>query len=237
MDLIFLPSKEEKIRLILVDREAIFRAGIRQILSSHEDIEIVAECEPGEEVIGLVEDLFPNIVLVDVNLPSLNGIDLARQISRRSPSTRVILLSSYPSEEQLFQAIKAGAGAYLSKNVSPEELFETIRKVYQGDYPINDYLLKEPKIAERVLRQFQDLSLMEGEIGSMTVPLTPREKEILSHIAEGNSNKQIARIFHLSEQTIKNHVTSILRKLNANDRTHAVILALRHGWISLNKEK
>jgi len=233
----WVPNSNHKIYVLLVDREAIFRAGLRQILSEEGDIEVIAECELSKDVIELIEASICNVALVDIDLPSLGGIDLARQISRRSPSTRVIVMSATPDEEQLFQAIKVGAGAYLGKAVSPKELTETIRNVNNGDYPINDSVLKKPSVAERVLRQFQDLSLLAEGMENVAIPLTSREMEILNHISTGHSNKQVAGMLHLSEQTVKNHVTSILRKLNANDRTHAVVLAMRHGWIALEERE
>lgn len=229
-------SLQNSIRVALFDRQTIFRAGVRQILSSYEDIEVVAECDPSEDVASLIENFPPDVALVDINMPATTGVALARRISQFSPVTKVITMSSYFGEEELFDSIKAGAGAYLNKNVSPNELAESIRKVYREEYPVDEYLLRNPELARKVLKQFQELSLMEEEIADVTVPLTARENEILTQIADGHSNKQIARTFHLSEQTIKNHVTSIMRKLNANDRTHAVILALCHGWISLEKK-
>jgi len=144
----------------------------------------------------------------------------------------VIALASNPDDDQLFQAIKGGIVAYLSKDVSAEELAGAIGRITQGERPINESLLIRPKVAEQVLRRFQDMSLM-GTMETVATPLSPRETEILKLVAEGNANKRIAYTLKISEQTIKNHITSILRKLNANDRTHAVVTAIRQGWISV----
>ncbi|MFP3975973.1 MAG: response regulator transcription factor [Dehalococcoidia bacterium] len=149
----------------------VIKAGVRQTLSSFSDIEIVADCDPSEDVVDLIEDASPNVVVVDINLPSLTGVALARRIARNFPSIKVITLTSYPGEEQLFEALKAGATAYLHKNVSPEELAETIEKVYKEEYPIDEYLLKDPDLARKVLKQFQELSVIEEEI--LFSPLPP----------------------------------------------------------------
>mgnify|MGYP001096394343 CR=1 FL=1 len=222
----------ERITIVVADRQALFRAGVREALSSQRDIE-VTECEPNGEVITFIKASSPNMVLLDIDFPSLSGLDLARQIGRHSPTTKIIMLSSCPDDSQLFQAIKVGAAAYLNKDIIAEELAATIRKVYRGAYPINDSVIARPGVAEQVLKQFQELSLIGKGIETVAAPLTARETEVLGHIADGNTNRQIADILHISEQTIKNHITSILRKLNANDRAHAVVLAIRHGWISL----
>ena len=221
----------DKIVIVVADRQAIFRVGVRESLSPHRDID-VAECSP-DDVVGFAESSSPHMVLLDIDYPSLSGLDLAREIGRRSPTVRVILLTSCPDDNQLFQAIKAGAAAYLSKDIIGEELADTITRVYRGTYPINDSVVARPRVAEQVLKQFQELSLMGKGMAAVAAPLTTRETEILGYIADGNTNRQIADSLHISEQTIKNHITSILRKLNANDRAHAVVLAIRHGWISL----
>ncbi len=143
------------------------------------------------------------------------------------------MLSPNPDDKQLFEIIKIGGIAYLDKSITGEELAKTIRQVTNGEYLINDSLLARPKVAERVLRQFQSMYSINGKtMEAIVAPLTSRETQILNYIADGNSNKQIASILQISEQTIKNHVSNILHKLNANDRTHAVFLAIRYGWIS-----
>ncbi len=143
------------------------------------------------------------------------------------------MLTSNPDDKQLFEIIKVGAVDYLDKSITEEELTKTVRQVAHGEYLINDSLLARPKVAERVLRQFQSIHSINGKtMETIVAPLTSRETQILNYIADGNSNKQIASILQISEQTIKNHVSNILRKLNANDRAHAVFLAIRYGWIS-----
>ena len=145
---------------------------------------------------------------------------------------KVIMMSPDPDDEELFEVIKTAAVACLSRNTAAQELISTIRRASRGEYPINDSLMTRPKIARRVLEQFEDISSMGKAIETVIAPLTHRETQILNYVAEGNTNKQIADILGISEQTIKSHVSAILRKLNANDRAHAVALAIRSGWIS-----
>ena len=216
---------------MIIDKEAFFRAGLRRALSQQPDFKIL-DAEPNDDLLGIIEADSPEVVLLDINFPSLSGLKLGRKIIRRYPNIRLVMLSPNLDDSELFETIKSGAVAYLSKNTTTEELASTIRQACRGEYPINDSLLARPKVAEHVLRQFQDMVSMGKTMETITAPLTQRETQILSYIADGNSNKQIAHILEISEQTIKNHVSSILRKLNANDRAHAAVLAIRHGWIS-----
>ncbi len=225
----------EKITVFIVDKQTLYRQGIRQALSASEDINVVGESSPNAEAVSLIEAFMPNVVLLDVDLPLLRGLDLGRQITTRCPNVSVIALTSSPDDEQLFQAVRTGVVAYLTKDIAAEELGHAVRRIHKGERPINDSLLSRPRVAEQVLRQFQDLTLMGKAMETLATPLTPRETETLRYVAEGYSNKQIAHVLGISEQTIKNHVTSILNKLDANDRTHAVVLALRQGWIDIGE--
>jgi two-component system response regulator DegU len=220
-----------KITIMIIDKQAFFRAGMRQALSQQSDFKIL-DCDLDQEPLELIEADSPDAVLLDIDFPTLSGLELSRKIARRYPNTRVVMLSPNHNDEELFEVIKTGAVAYLNKNTTVEELVSIIRRACGGEYPINDSLVARPKVAEHVLKQFQDIVSMGKTMETLTAPLTHREAQILNYVAEGNSNKQIARILEISEQTIKNHVSSILRKLNANDRAHAVALAIRNGWIS-----
>jgi two-component system response regulator DegU len=234
-----------KITLMIVDSQPFFRAGVRQALSQGNNLDImdILECDPGEDgndAITQITANSPDIVLVDIGYPFLNGLELGKKIARSFPGTGVIVLSANPDEDddELFEVIKIGAVAYLrSKHCSPTELAETIKRASNGEYPINECVSNKPKVAWRVLRQFQDMASMGRTIEDITTPLTPKEIQILTHIAEGNSNKRIANILGISEQTIKNHVSAILRKLNANDRAHAVFIAIRNGLISIQLDQ
>ncbi len=221
---------------MIVDDHPLFLRGVRLTLEDSGDFDIVGEAADGQRAIMLSEQLQPDVILIDINLPGMNGLEVSRVIKRRQPQTAIIILSVYEDDEQLFNAIKAGAAAYSAKDISPEHLVEMVRQVARGNYIINENVLSKPIVAKRVLNQFRELSSAENENEPIFAPLTNREVEILDCIARGNSNKEIARNLSISDQTVKNHITSILKKLNANDRTQAVIMALRHGWIKMNND-
>ncbi len=223
--------------VMIIDDEPFFRAGLRQALSQQDGLEIL-ECDPeeGKAATEKIAASSPDVALVDIGYPTLMGLDLGKKIARSFPATKVVMLSANPNDddEELFEVIKSGAVAYLrSKDCTPTKLMEIIKKASHGEYPINDSVSSRPKVAWRVLRQFQDIAAIGMTIEDITTPLTSKEVQILNYIAEGNTNKRIASVLGISEQTIKNHVSAILRKLNANDRAHAVFLALRNGWISI----
>jgi DNA-binding NarL/FixJ family response regulator len=196
----------------------------------------VAEAADGQAAIQQVDLLVPDVVLVDINMPHMSGLEVTRILKRRHPQIGVIILTMHEDDEQLFHAIRVGAAAYCTKDVEAEALIKLIRRVARGEFLINENVLSRPFVASRVLEQFRDLSQIDQVSDSVFSPLTPREVEILDCVAQGNSNKEIARILTISDQTVKNHITSILRKLAVNDRTQAVIYALRHGWIKLGEE-
>ena len=221
--------------VMIIDKQSFFRVGVRQALSQQPDFKIL-DCDPSDAPLELIEAECPDVILLDIDFPSLSGLKLGRNIIRRFPNIRLIMLSPNLNNAELFEVIKSGAVAYLNKNTAAEELVGTIRQACRGAYPINDSLLARPRVAEHVLKQFQDIVSMGNTMATITAPLTIRETQILNYIADGNSNKQIARILEISEQTIKNHVSSILRKLHANDRAHAAVLAIRHGWISAEEK-
>lgn len=222
-----------KIKIVIADQQALFRQGVRSILAQTDDIEISSEVGSAQELLATMNALSPDVVLIDMNVPTVGNQELARTVKQQFPSTAVILFTTNPNDEELFVAIRSRASGYLSRNVSPDELITTIRRAAWGEHPINDSLLAHPHAADKVLQQFQDLSWGKG-VEPFVSPLTPRETEILTHMAKGYLNKQIAAMLNISEQTIKNHVTSILRKLDANARTQAVITAIKMGLISLS---
>jgi two-component system response regulator DegU len=222
-----------KTKVMIIDEQPYFRAGVRQTLTHEADFEIV-EADPNSDLLAEIENVAPEVVLLGSDLAAQQGLELGGRIARTFPATRVIILSPHPNDEELFDAIRSSAVACLSKSTTPSELVGVIRRASHGEYPINETVTTRPAVARNVLRQFQDINQDENAI---LVPLTQRERQILTYVAEGNSNKQIANTLDISEQTIKNHVSAILRKLNANDRAHAVVLAIRRGWISLGEDK
>lgn len=224
----------DTISVLIIDDHPLFRQGIRWSLEEAGDMRVVGEAENGQEAIKLTERLTPDVVLVDINLPGLNGLEVARVLKRREPRMGLVVLSVYEDDDQLFQAIKVGAAAYSSKDVHPDQLIRIIRDVARGRYLINDSVLAKPHVASRVLHQFRELAATEDEqTSALFAPLTSREIEILDCIARGLSNKEIANELSISGQTVKNHITSILSKLQVNDRTMAVIYAIQKGWIKM----
>ena len=223
----------DKIHVFIISQQFLFRQGIEHSLSRVADIEISGAADVNDQVISTIDTLPPDVALVDIEGSPDNGLTLARRVKQRSPSIAVIVLASNPNDAQLFEALKAQAAAYMSKEITAEQLDDVIRRVARGEHPINESLTARPKVAEQVLHQFQELS-RRSEAEAFISPLTPREIEILNYIAQGYLNKQIAVELGISEQTIKNHVTSILRKLNANARTEAVVVAIKQGLISIS---
>lgn len=222
-----------KIHVLIVSQQVLFRQGIEHTLSTMEDIEITGAADYNNGVSFAVDDFPPDVAIVDIDAPYSTGLELAYRIKQRLPSIGIVVLTSNPNDAKLFQALKCQTAAYLSKEVTHEQLVYTIKRVANGEHPINESLTSRPDVANRVLHQFQGLA-WRGETENLISPTTPRETEILDYIAQGYLNKQIAKKLGISEQTIKNHVTSILRKLNANARTEAVVIGIKQGLISVN---
>jgi DNA-binding NarL/FixJ family response regulator len=223
----------QKITVMLVDDHPVFRQGLRRVLEGEDDLEVIAEVDDGREALQVAKQLVPNVMLLDINLPSMNGMQVARSLKDTLLDINIIMLTAYHDDQQVFHAIRAGACAYFPKDVSPRRLIEAIRLVHQGSYVVEDRVLEKPQVGAWLLEQFEQAEGEAGEEFSLLVPLSPREMEILQYIAQGRSNKEIAYDLGISRQTVKNHMTSILRKLAVNDRTQAAIYALRRGWIRL----
>ena len=221
----------ERIRILIVDDHPLFRQGLCWALNGDGDFEVVGEAASGQEAVQLARELAPAVVLCDVQLPDASGVEVARSLKVYLPTTVVVLLSAYEDEEQLFEAARVGAAGFFLKDISPGPLLDGLRRAARGEPLIDEHTLERPLVAARVLREFRHLATQAPEIEPLFVPLSERESEVLEHIAHGKSNKQIARALNLSDQTVKNHITSILKKLVVNDRTQAVVFALRQGWI------
>ena len=228
------------IQVLLVDDQQIVRQGLATILKYAPGIEVVGEAGDGEEAICLAQELAPDVVLMDLKMPRLGGIPATRKIRAAQPDTHVIILTTYDADDMVFEGIKAGAQGYLLKDASSETLVEAIRGVMRGESRI------DPSVARAVLDEFQRLSVepalapsgkppgtAEAAREVIVEPLTPREEEVLLLLVEGLSNKEIGARLHLTEGTIKNYVSAIIAKLQANDRTHAVVTALRRGLVEL----
>jgi two-component system, NarL family, response regulator DegU len=225
-------NNNSKIHVFVVSQQSLFQQGVEHSFEDTEDIAISGVTGINDQVLTAIDNLPPDVTLLDIDGLAEDGLELARKIKQRSPNIGVIILTSSPDDNQLFQALKAQAVAYMSKAVTANQLVDVVRRVARGEHPINEALVNRPKVAEHVLQQFQELS-WRSQAETLISPLTPRETEILKYIGQGYLNKQIAAELGISEQTIKNHVTSILRKLNANARTEAVVVAIKQGLITI----
>ncbi|OGO59830.1 MAG: hypothetical protein A2Z36_00855 [Chloroflexi bacterium RBG_19FT_COMBO_48_23] len=228
-----MPKERPKIRVLIADQQPLFRQGVRSSLTQIADLDICGEVDSSNELISAISNLYPDVVLLDIQMSSDGDTDLAKAVKQLLPSAAVILLSPQPNDDELFQAIKSRVAGYVRRDISSNDLVTIVRRAASGEHPINDTFISQPKVAHKVLEQFQNFSWGKG-VESFVSPLTPRETEILTYMAQGFFNKQIAIELSISEQTIKNHITSILRKLDANARTQAVITALKRGFISLS---
>lgn len=222
------------IQVLLVDDQEIVRQGLATILEYTPGIDVAGQAGDGQEAVALARRLRPDVVLMDLKMPRLGGIPATRQICSQLPDTHVIILTTYDTDDLVFEGIKAGARGYLLKDTSGETLAEAIRGVMRGESRL------DPAVARKVLGEFQRLAAEPPPPAPhpppedlLIEPLTPREEEVLHLLVEGLSNREIGARLHLTEGTVKNYVSAIIAKLQANDRTHAVVTALRHGLVDL----
>jgi NarL family two-component system response regulator LiaR len=211
------------ISVLIVDDHDVVRQGLQTFLDLMDDIEVVGQANNGVEAIEQTRRLNPDIVLMDLMMPKMDGMEATRRISNLNTSTKIIVLSSFSDDSKVFSAIKAGASGYLLKNISSAELADAIRAVYKGDPQLH------PEIAKKLMNQFVSL---KGNTETVSKDLTPRELEVLQLIAEGMNNTELAEALFISETTAKTHVHNILSKLNLADRTQAAIYAFKHGLVS-----
>jgi two-component system NarL family response regulator len=199
------------------------------VLASEPDIEVVAEAQDGTECIAKAEELVPDVLLMDVRMPKLNGIEAARQIRELVPSSKIVMLTVSDEEDDLFDAIKAGANGYLLKEISIEEVADAIRSVVQGQSLIS------PSMASKLLNEFNALAKQADEKPRLAAPrLTSRELEVLKLVAQGMSNRDVAEHLFIAENTVKNHVRNILEKLQLHSRMEAVVYAVREKILDIN---
>ncbi|MBP7687939.1 MAG: response regulator transcription factor [Thermoflexales bacterium] len=223
-----------KITILIVDDHQIFRQGLRDSLSLDDGIEVVGEAPDGETALQLAVQLKPQVVITDVNLPGLNGLQVAQRLRREAPDTYTLILTAYDDEEQLFHAVRAGAHGFFSKDISPQHILSAVRDIVAGKYVMGNKVMEEEEVTPWVIKASERYAPIFGdEVQEAFMPLSPREMEIVQYITRGLSNKLIAHKLGISHQTVKNHMTSILRKLDVEDRTQAAIYALRHGWVRL----
>jgi DNA-binding NarL/FixJ family response regulator len=228
-----------KRRILLVEDHPMFRRGLRRMLEETGRYTIVGEAANGHEAIHLADVHHPEIVIMDVQLPGVTGLKIARVIRKQHPHTRILFLSMHVDDERLFDAIRAGATAFLTKDIDGDTLLDALRRVLAGENLINTLVLSRPQLAWRVLSEFRALAsesdkTVESPIAAL--PLSAREIEVLDCVAQGFSNKEIADELFVTEQTVKNHMTSVLRKLDVNDRVQAVLYAVKNGWIEIGPQ-
>lgn len=230
--------EKKPIKILLADDHTLFRQGLQRIFALEEDMVIAGEAGDGEAVVELAQSLHPDVVIMDINMPKLNGVEATRAIKRRYPEIKILILSIHDDEEYVFETIRAGANGYLLKDVEAEMLVDAIRKMVEGASFVH------PRITTKLLEEFKRLSQQatempesgfpEGEAGlALPFTLTQRENEILKLMAEGKSNRSIGETLFISEKTVKNHVSSILCKMGVEDRTQAVIMAAKKGMVKL----
>ncbi len=218
----------EPIRVLLVDDHAIVRKGLRALLTEFDDVEVVGEAADGAEAISQAAALKPDVILMDIVMPNVDGIEATQQITRRQPEARVLALTSFASDDKLFPAIKAGALGYLLKDSDPEDLVEAIRQVHRGEPSLH------PRIARKLLHELGRPSPPKQIHPPTPEPLTEREVEVLRSVAKGLSNQQIADNLSIAEVTVRTHVSHILDKLHLANRVQATLYALREGLTTLD---
>jgi DNA-binding NarL/FixJ family response regulator len=226
----------DKVNLLIVDDHPLFRQGVVDALSIEQGMNIIGQASNGEDALGMIRSLRPDVAVVDVNLPGMNGQQVTHQVVLEKLPTRIILLTAYDDSEQVLHAALAGAAAYCSKDIEPGRLTDIIRNVANGKYVIDNEVLSAKDFERWLERQLEPSRRSYSEPGSPFHPLSDREMEVLVCVVRGMSNKEIAGLLGISHQTVKNHVTSILRKFGVEDRTQAVVYALKHGWVKLDQQ-
>ena len=213
------------IRVLLADDQALVRSGFQMILSAQPEIEVVGEAETGRQAIDLANRLVPDVILMDVRMPNLDGLEATRRLVELGTTSRIVILTTFDLDEYVYAAIRAGASGFLLKDVRPQQLVEAIEVVAAGD------ALLAPSVTQRLLARFAETLTLPEERASELSSLTDRELEVLKLVAAGLSNAELAERLFLSETTVKTHVSSVLRKLGLRDRVQAVVLAYEAGLV------
>ena len=223
----------KEITLLVADDHPLFRQGVVEALSLEKDFQVVAQASNGEEAINQIRSLKPMVAVLDINMPEMNGQQVTHQVTSDHLPTRVVLLTGYDDIEQAIHAMLAGAAGYCAKEIQPDALARTIRAVAEGKFAIAGNVFNRRELDAWIDEQMEGARRSYSEPGSPFHPLSDREMEVLSCVVRGMSNKEIASLLGISHQTVKNHVTSILRKFSVEDRTQAVVYALKRGWVKL----
>lgn len=226
---------QEVIKIVLIDDHKLFREGVKRILSFEPAFDVVAEADDGRDAKEIVEKYNPDIVLMDINMPETNGIEATKELLQNNPDLKVIILSIHDDENYVTHALQSGAQGYLLKEMDTDSLMEAIKVVHDG----GSYL--HPKVTHNLVQEYRRLaknsqtrnSIADIEYRKPLHLLTKRECQVLQLLSEGQSNRKIAETLVISEKTVKNHVSNILQKMNVNDRTQAVVTAIRNGWVEV----
>lgn len=227
----------DKITVVIVDDHPLFRQGVVNALNLEPDVEVIAQASDGAEGLELVRKHRPRIAILDVNLPSMNGHQITQKIVFEKLPTCAVLMTAYDDLEQKIYAMRSGAMAYCTKDILPEDLVQILRKALQGVYVVGGNEFSRQKLAAWIEEQTTGSMRYIGDIVDTFQPLSTREVDVLKLLSQGNSNKEIAVQLGISQQTVKNHVTSILHKLGVEDRTQAVLYAVKRGWVRLYEQE
>jgi DNA-binding NarL/FixJ family response regulator len=225
------------IRVMIVEDHPLFRAGLEHTLGLEEHMEITGFCSDGNEVVQAVEKQKPHVILMDVNLPNVNGLQITRSLQSQYSDIAVIILTAHHDEEQTIHAIRSGASAYYPKHLDPDKLIKIIEHVARGYYVVENKTMTGEQVNTWLKTKIEANTPNINDTEGYLMPLSPREMEILFHVTNGMLNKEIAADLGISQQTVKNHMTSILRKLNVKDRTQAAVIALRRGWVRIDSNR
>ncbi len=224
-----------KITLLVIDDHPLFRQGVTDAVSLESDMKVLGQAAGGAQGLEMIRQLKPAIVVLDVNLPGMNGQQITHQVTQDKIPSRIILMTGYDDIEQALHAAMAGAAAYCAKDVEPKALMRIIRDVSDGKFVFGGSVMNQRELQNWIEQQIEGARQSYSEPGSPFHPLSEREMEVLECVVQGMSNKEIAGLLGISHQTVKNHVTSILRKFGVEDRTQAVVYALKHGWVQLRR--
>lgn len=228
-------TERKKIRVMIVDDHPMYRSGLEQALRLEDDIEVIGFSDSGALALRLIAQLQPDVVLLDVNLPDTNGLQVARQLKPQLSHLAIIILTAHHDKEQVIHALRSGASAYCSKDISQERLVKLVRSVAQGYYVVGTTPMNGRQVEAWLSEQIMHSSGYLTEEGHF-IPLSQREMQILEYVTRGMLNKEIGNRLGISQQTVKNHMTSILKKLNVKDRTQAAVIAIRRGWVRVDQD-
>jgi two-component system response regulator DegU len=225
-----------KISIVVVDDHPLFQQGVIDAFSLEPDLDVIGQAANGTKAMEIIRRLEPSVSVVDVNLPELNGQQITRQVANEKIPTKIILLTAYDDTEQVIHAMRAGASAYCAKDILPEKLVDIVRAVADGKFVVQEEILDADELEKWLMNQTEQAIRPYSDPGEPFHPLSNREMEVLECVTTGMSNKEIAGMLGISHQTVKNHVTAILRKLGVDDRTQAAVYALRRGWVRLYQQ-